>query len=101
MEKTNLLKMTSQEMRMMRRLLKNAQKWQINCPEDESRHVDFCRQSSEGTKWCDMTCTKFGIDAKIEARFSYTVFTNHILVEINREDVCDDPEQAFAKFLAL
>ena len=29
------------------------------------------------------------------------LFTNHILVEINREDVCDDPEQAFAKFLAL
>lgn len=33
MEKTNLLKMTSQEMRMMRRLLKNAQKWQTFAPQ--------------------------------------------------------------------
>ena len=101
MEKTNLLKMTSQEMRMMRHLLKNAQKWQINCPNDESRHVDFCRQNCDGTKWCDMTCTKFGEDGKIKARYSYTVFTSHILVEINRDDTGKDPEQAFAKFLAL
>ena len=101
MEKTNLLEMTSQEMRMMRRLQKKAQKWQINCPEDESRHVDFCRQSCNGTKWCYMTCTKFGADSKIKAEYSYTVFTEQICVEINSDDAGKDPEKAFAKFLAL
>lgn len=101
MEKINLLKMTSQEMRMMRRLLKNAQKWQINCPENESRHVDFCRQSCDDMRWCSMACAKFDENGKIIARYSYTVFTSHILVEINRDDTGKDPEQAFAKFLAL